>query len=221
MLNQPLAASKMSEEDVGQGPGGKGLQPLVVRPRQSLPSSRGKIVGAAGWVLASLFYSLRFHGLTRLAVVGVAVVIAVGIVGWMHLSRRRMRLTLRGGQLTFSGPLRDRVALTEGRQGRVVHVELSWRHAPARRSRLWLLLNESGSTEVGLNRDAWDGRQLEDLRESLGLPIEVVETPKRPSELRRDYPRSVPWWAVHPAVATSLAIVTIATLVVVLQRLAS
>ncbi len=209
----------MSDVNTGQEPVGQTTQPLVVRPRQSLPRSRGQIVGAAGWVLASLLYSLRFHGLTRLAVVGVAVAIAIGIFVWMHVSRRRMQLTLRDRQLIVSGPLRDRVVLTEGRQGRVVHVELTWRHAPARRSRLWLLLNGSGSTEVGLNRDAWDDRQLEHLRESLGLPIEVIEIPKRPAELRHDYPRSVPWWAVHPAAVTSLAIVAIATLVVALQHL--
>jgi hypothetical protein len=211
----------MSDKDAGHGPAGEGLEPLVVRPLHGQPRSRGQIVGAAGWILASWFYSLRFHGATRLAVLSVAVVIAVGIGLWMHLSRRRMRLTLCGGQLIVSGPLRDRVALTENHQGRVVHVELAWRHTPAKRSRLWLLLNESGSTTVGLNRDAWDGRQLEGVRERLGLPIEVVETPRRPSELRHDYPCSVPWWAVHPAMATSLAIVIIATLVVAFQGLAS
>jgi hypothetical protein len=211
----------MGGVNTGQGSVGQTIQPLVVRPCQSPPRSRGQIVGAAGLVLASLLYSLRFHGLTRLAVVGVAVAIAIGIFVWMHVSRRRMQLTLCDGQLIVSGLLRDRVVLTEGPQGRIVHVELTWRHAPTRRSRLWLLLNGSGSTEVGLNRDVWDDRQLEHLRESLGLPIEVIETPKRPSELRHDYPRSVPWWAVHPAAATSLAIVVIATLVVALQHLAS
>ncbi len=211
----------MSDDDSGQGPAGQGPQPLVIRPCQSLPRSRAKIVGAVGWGLASLFYSLRFHGFTRVAVFGMAVTVAFGLAIWMQLSRQRMRLTLCGGRLIVSGPLRDRVTLTEGSQGRVVHVDLIWRHAPARQSRLWLLLNESGDTEVGLNRDVWDGRQLEHLRESLGLPIEVVETPKRPSQLRHDYPRSVPWWAVHPAAATSLAIVMIAMLVVALRHLAS
>jgi hypothetical protein len=211
----------MNDENAGPGPVGKGLEPLVVRPLQVRPTRQGQLVGVAGWVLASVFYSLRFHGVTRLAVLSVAVAMAVGIVAWMHLSRRRMRLALYGGQLVVSGPIRDRVALTEGHQGRVVHVEIAWRHTPNRRSRLWLLLNESGGTEVGLNRDAWDNRQLEHIRESLGLPIEVVETPRRPSELRNDYPRSVPWWAVHPAVATSLTIVIIATLAVALQRLGS
>ncbi len=201
----------------GRGPAGKGSQPLVVRPRRSLQRIRGQIVGATGWVLASFFYSLRFYGLTRLAVVGVAVVVAAGLVTWMCLSRRRMRLTLNRGQLIVSGLLRDRVALTETIQGCVVHVDLAWRHAPARRSRLWLLLNDSGSTEVGLNRDAWDGQQLEHLRESLGLPIEVVDMPMRPSEVRHAYPRSIPWWAAHPAVAMSVVIVTIATLVVAVQ----
>lgn len=197
----------------------KGRQPLVVCPCQNQSRSLGQLVGVIGWVLASLLYSLRFHGPSRLAVVGAAVAIAVGIVFWLHLSRRRMRLTLRGRQLVVSGPLRNRIVLIDDGQGRVVHVDLTWRHAPARRSRLWLLLNKSGNTEVGLNRDAWDDQQLEGLRKSLALPTEVVEEPKRPSELRRDFPRSVPWWAVHPVAASSLAIVIFATLLVELQHL--
>lgn len=208
-------------DDTCEGPAGEDPQSLVVRPRQSLSTSPGQLVGATGWLVASIFYSLRFHGLTRLVVIGVATAIAIGIIVWIQLSRRRMQLMLRGGQLIVSGPLRNRVALTEGRQGCVVHVDLTWRHAPSRCSPLWLLLDDSGSTVVGLNRDVWDETQLECLRERLSLPMKVVSTPKRPSELRHDYPRSVPWWTVHPVAITSLAIVTIATLVVVLQHLAS
>lgn len=193
---------------------------MVVLPIRSPPTTRGEISGAVGWAFAAALYSLRFHGLTRWAVVSGAVAIAIGVAVWMRVSRHRMRLTLCGRQLSVSGPLRDRVALKDGREGRVVHVELVWRLAPARRSRLWLLLNESGDTALGLNRDAWDGQELEHIRERLDFPIDVVETPKRPSELRQDYPHSLPWWAVHPAVATSLAIATIVALAVVLQRLA-
>jgi hypothetical protein len=72
-----------------------------------------------------------------------------------------------------------------------------------------------------LNRDAWDEQQLESLRKTLALSLETVDVPKRPSELMHDYPGSIPWWAAHLATATSLAILTLATAVFALQRLAS
>jgi hypothetical protein len=193
---------------------------LIVRPSRRLVSGRGQSIGAVGWILASFFYSLRYPGSYRVVIVCMAVAIAVGIVVYMQLSRIRMHLKLTGGQLIFSGLLRDRVVLTEGEQGRVVHVEINWRNASARRSRLWLLINKTGKTEVGLNRAAWDDQQLEHLRESLGLPVEIVESPKRPAELRNDYPGSIPWWTAHLVVATLLAIGMITAAGFVLQLMA-
>jgi hypothetical protein len=172
-------------------------------------------------MLASLLYSLRFHGSFRIAVVGVGVALAVGVVGLLSLSRRRTKLTMIGGQLIFSGLFRDRVLLAGGSPGRVVDVQVNWGKASGRRSRLWLLINAAGRTAVGLNRETWDDGQLEGLRESLGLPIEIVETPKRPAELRKAYPGTLPWWVAHPSVATLIGIVTLTALVLAFQRLAS
>jgi hypothetical protein len=196
------------------------VQPLVVRPSRGGSASRAQLVAAGGWILAALLYSLRFHGMSRVVVIAIAVAFGVGVVVWTRLSRVRMKLTLHGGRLIVSGVLRDRLVSIEGREGRVVQVEVKWQRAAPRRSRLWLLTTASGRTEIGLNRDAWDGQQLERLRESLGLPVEVVPAPMRPAELRRDYPHSIPWWAARPALATLLAIVLLATLLVALEHLA-
>lgn len=195
-------------------------QPFVLRPRKRLIQA-GSVGAVAGWMLASVFYSLRFHGGTRVIVIGAGAAVAVGLVGLTSLSLRRVKLTMIGGQLSFTSLLRDRVVLAADGTGQVVKVEVDWGKASGRRSPLWLLINAAGRTVVVLNRHVWDDAQLEGLRDRLGLPIAVVETPKRPAELRKTYPGTIRWWMAHPVVATVLAIVTIAGLVLVLERLVS
>jgi hypothetical protein len=163
-------------------------------------------------MLAGFVYSLRFHGWSRVFVVGAGVVLAVGVFAWISFSRQRMKLTMIDGRLVFTGFARDRVVLAEGRTGRVVDVQVDWGRASGRKSRFWLLIDTAGRAVVSLNRDAWDDGELEVLRERLGLPIEIVETPKRPVELRKAYPGTIPWWGAHPVIATVLAIVIIAAL---------
>jgi hypothetical protein len=133
----------------------------------------------------------------------------------MSLSRRQTKLTMLNGALVFSGIFGSRMLLTQNSRGRVVNVEVAWGKTSGRRSRLWLLMNEKGRTAIGLNRDMWGYEQLESLRQDLGLPLVVDDTARRPAELRRVYPGSIPWWAAHPAVATSLVIVVVAVLVLV------
>ncbi len=190
-------------------------QEVVVRPSQRGTYSRGRGVSAAAWVLASLLYSLRFHGSSRVVVVALGVAIAAGAIGLMSLSRRQTKLTMLNGALVFSGIFGSRMLLTQNSRGRVVNVEVAWGKTSGRRSRLWLLMNEKGRTAIGLNRDMWGYEQLESLRQDLGLPLAVDDTARRPAELRRVYPGSIPWWAAHPAVATSLVIVVVAVLVLV------
>jgi hypothetical protein len=211
----------MSNSSRVRGGAAKDCQQLVVRPCQRLRYSRSQRVGAAAWMLASLLYSFRFNGLSRVIVIAAGVAIAVGLIGVMSLSRRRTKLTMVSRQLILSGLLRDRVLLAGDGRGRVVNVEVAWGNTSGRRSRLWLLMNATGQTAVGLNRDTWNDGQLENLRESLGLPLEVDDTPKRPAELRKVYPGSIAWWAVHPAVAASLAIIIVAVLAIALQHLPS
>jgi hypothetical protein len=170
-------------------------------------------------VLASLFYSLRFHGWAHVIVVGVGVALAVGLVGLINLSLRRTKLTMVGEQLIFTGLLRERVVLHAGCAGRVVKVDVDWGKASARRSRFWLLINAAGRAAVSLNLNAWEDGQLEGLRESLGLPMETVEPAKRPAELRQAYPGTIPWWGAHPSVATVLAIFALTAVVLALQQL--
>jgi hypothetical protein len=186
-----------------------------VRPSQRSTYSRGRGASAAAWVLASLLYSLRFHGSSRVVVVALGVAIAASVIGLMSLSRRQAKLTMLNGALVFSGIFGSRMLLTENSRGQVVNVEVAWGKASGRRSQLWLLMNEKGRTAIGLNRAIWGYEQLENVREHLGLPLAVDDTARRPAELRRMYPGSVPWWAAHPAVATSLMIVVVAVLVLV------
>jgi hypothetical protein len=195
-------------------------QQLVLRPSQRIRSGRGRSVGTAAWILASLLYSLRFDGSARIVVAVAGVDIAVGVIGVMRLSRRRTKLVMTNGRLIFSGLLRDRVLPSGNGLRRVVKVEVAWRSGSGRRSRLWLLINATGRAVVGLNRETWDEGQLERLRETLRLPLEIDDAPRRPAELRSEYPGSVAWWAVHSAIIVPLAIVIVAVLALILQHLA-
>jgi hypothetical protein len=188
-------------------------QQLVVRPCARRTYSPGRELGVAVWVFASLLYSLRFHGMARVSVVVLGVAVAVSGIGLMSLSRRRTKLTVVRDDLVFSGIFGSRVLLAEGSRGRVVNVDVAWGNASGRRSRLWLLVNATGRTAIGLNRDMWGDAQLENLRKFLGLPLEVDDTARRPSELKQIYPGSIAWWAIHPAIAASLVIVVVAFLV--------
>jgi hypothetical protein len=212
----------MSGDGLDRASAGKCDEQLVVHPRKRLWHGHVGSTGAtAGWMLASLLYSLQFHAWARLIVVATGVALAVGVIGLMRLSYRRMKLTMIGDRLIFTRLLHDRVVLAGGLTGRVVDVEVAWGRASGRRSRFWLLINGTGRTVVGLNRQTWDDGQLERLRESLGLPIEIIEMPKRPTELRKAYPGTLPWWLAYPSAATLVAIITVATVVLALQRLAS
>jgi hypothetical protein len=212
----------MSDDGAGSAFAEQDNEQLVVRPRRRLRNTGEASVGAAaGWIVISFLFSLRFHGSARVLVVGAGVALAVGVIGLINLSYRRTKLSLINRRLIFTGLLRDRVALAGDDSGRVVKVEVDWGKASARRSRFWLLINAAGRTAVCLNRDAWDEGQLEGLREHLGLPIEIVETPKRPVELRKAHPGTIPWWGAHVTVATVLAMLVLAALVLALQRLAA
>ncbi len=187
-----------------------GDSPVVVRPRTRLGNRQsGRGAAAAGAVLASVFYSLQFHGWARVVVVGAGVALAVGLVGLISLSLRRTNLAMIGGQLIFTKLLGDRVVRVGDGAGRVVKVQVDWGMASGRRSRFWLLIDAAGRKVLGLNCDVWDDGELEGVRERLGLPIEIVEMPMRPAELRKAYPGTISWWGAHPVAATVLAIVII------------
>jgi hypothetical protein len=172
-------------------------------------------------ILASILYSLRFHGSARLIVVAAGVALALAVIGLIGLSYQRTKLIMIGGELKFTGLLRNRVVLGSGRTGRVVDVAVDWGRASGRRSRFWLIVNVAGKATVVLNWNVWDHGQLESLRERAGLPIEVVETPKRPAELRKEYPGTVPWWGAHPSAATVLAIMLLTVVVLAVQQIPS
>ena len=187
---------------------------MIVRPRHPSRGTRSPLVAACVWVLVSALYALRFHGPSRVVVVAIALAIALLALGLLGLSRKRSKLGLFGDQLVYSGPFRDRELLRMPAAGaRVVDVAVEWGGPGRRQTRLWLLGNAAGHTEVGLNRAIWPERELEALRERLDLPLEVDRTPKAPAGMRRAYPGSIAWWAVHPGVVVVAAIVIVAILV--------
>jgi hypothetical protein len=195
---------------------------VVLRPRKELRNSQGGGIGAAAAAtLASILYSLKFHGVARVIVVVAGVALAVAVIGLIVLSLRRTKLTMIGGQLKFTGVLRDRVVRVGSGAGRVVEVEVEWGKASGRRSRLWLLVDAAGRAAVVLNRNKWDAGQLEALRERLGLTMELVEMPQRPAELRKTYPGIIPWWTAHPSIATVLTILALTVAVLTFEHLAS
>ena len=59
-------------------------QRLVVCPSVSR-RSRGQAVAGFGWIVASLLYSLRFHGQSRLIVVCLGIAVAVGVIGLLKV----------------------------------------------------------------------------------------------------------------------------------------
>lgn len=194
---------------------------LVVAPLSEPRRTRSQMVGATGWILASLIYSFRFHGASRVVVFGLSCAAGVAVVALLSLSRRRTRLILADGRLTVSGLLRHRAVFTTGERGEVIDAEVVWGGASRRRSRLWLLVSSGRHTALRLNRSLWDDRQLERLRERLDLPVVLVDTPQQPAELRRAYPGSIPWWAARPATATVAAIVIIVAALLGVQGLVS
>jgi hypothetical protein len=131
------------------------------------------------------------------------------LIGALSVSARRIALTMTAGRLSFRGLLRRRAI----RASRVVELEVDWGRPSGRVSPLWLLIEESGRTTLALNRKAWDERRLEELRASLGLPLERRQTALRPAQARLLYPASVPWWAAHPSTATLLAIAILSALI--------
>jgi hypothetical protein len=178
----------------------------------------GGVGAAATWILAAFLYSLRLQGRARFIVFAAAIVLAVAFIVAISVSRRRTALTLVGGRLSCNGLLGERVILETDRADRVVKLNVDWSRVSGRVSSLWLLIDDSERAAISLNRNVWDERQLEKLREGLGLRIEAVETPERPAQARSLYPGCVPWWAAHPSVTTLLAILMAAALILVAGR---
>jgi hypothetical protein len=72
-------------------------QPIVLRPIKGPRNGTGQGVGAAGWIVASVLYSLRFHGLARVVVVALGIAVALGAVGLLSgHDVARHRAVLRG-----------------------------------------------------------------------------------------------------------------------------
>jgi len=154
--------------------------------------------------------------MTRAIVIGVGLTAVAGLFAAFSISRRRTKLTLVDGVLTFTGLVGERVLCP----ARIVTVEVAWGGPSRRRSRLWLLLNTDGHAVASLNRDAWDRPQLEGLERRLDLPTKDIPAPQSPAELREACPGVIPWWGAHPYRATLLAIFLICAVTLAVERLA-
>jgi len=144
----------MSREGEANMQADNSTEPLVLRPDQrTWNSRRGGIGIATGWLLAGLLYSLRFHGSARVIVLALGVLVAIGTIGLVGLSRRRVKLTMIGGRLIFSGLLRDRVVMAGDHSEQIVDVEIVWPMSSGRRSRLRLFINDAGRTAISLSLD--------------------------------------------------------------------
>jgi hypothetical protein len=192
-------------------------QPIEIRPIKSALHHPGSGVGVIVWSVAGLLYSLRFHGVTQIAVIAIALAAALAFIGLLSLSRRRTKLTLEDERLAFSGMLRKKRLNNDQGVDEIVDVEVAWGNVSGRRSRLWLLIGGTGRTLVSLNRSAWDHTQLEYLRKCVDLPIKVIDEPKSPREIRHAYPHSLPWWAAYPMIAATGVIVAAAIVIAVAQ----
>jgi hypothetical protein len=188
--------------------------PVLVRPSRSVLSQRGSIGGLIVWVIASLLYSLRFSSSTRLGMVAIAAAAAACFVALVALARLRTKLVIADGRLAFTSLLRTRVFGDSEVGSRIIEVKVAWANSN-RCTHLWLF-TKAGHAVVSLNRDAWDSGQLEQARKSLDLPLEVIDGPKSPKELRNLYPQSIPWWAAYPLPATVVTLVFIAAIVIAL-----
>lgn len=188
---------------------------LVLRPQTWRRSSaNGRIFAAAGgWLVLSVAFLLKVSSSARIifVCVDVAVLLAAAII--VRRSTRETKLVLANGQLVFSSWLRDRILFSHAAPGGVAEIEVDWGWVANRRSRLWLLLDARGRTELGLNRDVWDPTQLEELRARLRLQREVTTEPQRPAAARKAYPGVIPFWGAHAA-WTSWTLVLLMVLVV-------
>jgi hypothetical protein len=196
-----------------------GAQPeLILRPNAWWrPSRAGNLAAAAGYLLASGFFLLRFHGSTR-ETLGVIDVVVLGLlVAGLRRSFNHGQLTLEDDRVIFSGALRTRALIGQSAPTRVIDAEVDWGRTSGRRSRLWMLVNRAGRAELALNRDAWDGAELERLRERLGIPLEVAEKPLRPTDMRREWPGAIPWPAAHPVLVTCVGLAVFCGLVAALR----
>jgi hypothetical protein len=191
---------------------------LVIHPGR--PSRKpGAILSAAGWCVFSLVFLLRFHGLALILMALIDVAVVVGTLAISRRSYARSQLTLAHGRLMWSGAIRDRVVFDKSRPGRVVEAEVRWFKTSDRRTRVWLLVDAEGRAEVNLNVSAWDHAQLENLRQRLGVPRELISDTLSGKELRARRPASVPWAVLHPIAMTYLLIAAIVVAVLLAQHL--
>ena len=123
------------------------LQPALIRS--------GGVVGlmvAAGWVVASVAFLLRLHGVAL--VVGCIadfVVLAAIVVSAMVL-RPHYAVGIRSGELLYRSATRERIVLESGHQGRIVQIDAALSRATTSDEpvRFWLVVRDDNTVALKL-----------------------------------------------------------------------
>jgi len=187
---------------------------VIVSARRS---SKAKALGALPWLVVSLVFLARFHGVALVAVAALDVVVGLGTAGLLLRSARHTRLRFTGGRLLYRGIGREREVLADHRPGKIVQAQV--KGPDGKLVNLWLLINADGVCEVNLNRDAFDPAALEHLAGVLQLREEHVDGGYTLVELRERYPSAVPWVAAHWLATTLMFVFGGVVVVLVIQSL--
>ncbi len=173
---------------------------LVLRPEPMRGATGTGMLLAGGWVVASVAFLLRLHGILLVAASVVDATIVLAIVFAAVVLRPRYAVGVRNGELFYRSPRGERIVLGRGQPARVVQVDATQPRGTADPQPVpfWLLVRPDNSVALKLERSRWQQDGLEALRKLLGLPLEVIDGPKTVRDLRATYRGVTPWWSEHP-----------------------
>lgn len=182
------------------------VEPVIVRLRPSRVDGAA-FTASAAWAATTALFCLRLPSAARIPTLIASIAVLVAMVVGSILTRRRSKLVFsEDAGLRLSGLVQTRSVLTPGERGRVVRLTLVYRLS-GWRAQVQLWLGADGRPRVMLNESAWGERELAQLRHLAGVPIETLDRPVSPAQLRRDHPGSVLWIFAHPLICTWIAIV--------------
>jgi hypothetical protein len=134
---------------------------LVVRPR---PWSSAGLVGRLGSILGllalSVGFSLKQHGWGLVAEIVAELLVGALMAGLLLLGKRRLKFTLDGRRLRFTGRFREREIFSEHQPGKVVELKVVWAGASKTPLSLWTLINADGACEVAVDASGFDPHDL-------------------------------------------------------------
>jgi hypothetical protein len=172
---------------------GKATDDLVLRPVKRRRSGR-QWVAAAAWVLCSVAFLVRFHGVALVLVGAGSLSAAIAMLLWLRWVLRRSQLALRGETLYWGTP-RERPVFEVGQPGEIVEFTLNSGRG-LRES--WCLFNCEGSSKVFTYKSMWDADQLTELEHRLRLSVNRRDRRYSLQEANKEFPGIVPRWLARP-----------------------